>query len=161
SSMTSAMATSTGVGGSVYPGGKNGQSFLKKHYKVISGSLPTNANDIVLIVDKDNSTNINALKNIGFSVKNGQKINFDKLIGTKVKVVSNNNYYQKLPTGNFVPNSADSSMYNKDDNTTLKISGILRVKSKSSENILASGIAYSDQLTKNIIKQNESSDIVT
>ncbi|KRK65263.1 hypothetical protein FC72_GL001331 [Companilactobacillus tucceti DSM 20183] len=161
SSMTSAMATSTGVGGSVYPGGKNGQSFLKKHYKVISGSLPTNANDIVLIVDKDNSTNINALKNLGFSVKNGQKINFDKLIGTKTKVVSNNNYYQKLPTGNFVPNSADSSMYNKDDNTTLKISGILRVKSKSSENILASGIAYSDQLTKNIIKQNESSDIVT
>lgn len=161
SSMTSAMATSTGVGGSVYPGGKNGQSFLKKHYKVISGSLPTNANDIVLIVDKDNSTNINALKNLGFSVKNGQKINFDKLIGTKVKVVSNNNYYQKLPTGNFVPNSADSSMYNKDDNTTLKVSGILRVKSKSSENILASGIAYSDQLTKNIIKQNESSDIVT
>lgn len=161
STMTSAMATSTGVGGSVYPGGKNGQSFLKKHYKVISGSLPTNANDIVLIVDKDNSTNINALKNLGFSVKNGQKMNFDKLIGTKVEVVSNNNYYQKLPTGNFVPNSADSSMYNKDDNTTLKISGILRVKSKSSENILASGIAYSDQLTKNIIKQNESSDIVT
>ncbi|MFD1417698.1 ABC transporter ATP-binding protein/permease [Companilactobacillus keshanensis] len=159
--MSSAMATSTGVGGSVYPGGKNGQSFLKKHYKVISGSLPTTANDIVLIVDKDNSTNVNALKNLGFSVKDGQKLNFDKLVGTQVKVVSNNNYYQKLPTNNFVPNSADSSMYNNSNNTTLKISGILRVKSSSSENILASGVAYSDQLTKNIIKQNENSDIVT
>ncbi|WP_125713435.1 ABC transporter ATP-binding protein/permease [Companilactobacillus kedongensis] len=161
SAMSSAMATSTGVGSSVYPGGKSGQNFLKKHYKVISGSLPTSANDIILIVDKDNSTNVNALKNLGFSVKDGQKLNFDKLVGTQVKVVSNNNYYQKLPTGNFVPNSADSSMYNNSSNKTLKVSGILRVKSSSSENILASGVAYSDQLTKNIIQQNENSDIVT
>jgi len=52
-------------------------------------------------------------------------------------------------------------MYNNSSNKTLKVSGILRVKSSSSENILASGVAYSDQLTKNIIQQNENSDIVT
>lgn len=161
SAMTSAMATSTGIGGSVYPGGKNGQAFLKKHYKLVSGSMPTSANDIVLLVDSDNSTNINALKNIGLSVKTGQKFDFNKLVGKEFKIVNNNDYYKKLATGTFLPNSADSTLYNNSSNTTLKISGILRVKSKSSENILASGIAYSDQLTKNIINTNKSSDIVT
>ena len=160
SAMSSAMATSTGIGGSVYPSGKSGQAFLKKHYKVVSGSMPTSANDIVLIVDSDNSTNINALKNIGLTVKDGQKLDFNKLVGKEFKVVNNNDYYKKLPTGTFLPNSADSKLYDNSSNKTLKISGILRVKSKSSENILASGIAYSDQLTKNIINDNKNSDIV-
>ncbi|APX71356.1 ATP-binding cassette domain-containing protein [Companilactobacillus allii] len=160
SAMTSAMATSTGIGGSVYPSGKNGQAFLKKHYKVVSGSMPKSANDVVLLVDSDNSTNINALKNIGLTVKDGQKFNFNKLVGKEFKIVNNNDYYKKLATGTFLPNSADSTLYNNSSNTTVKISGILRVKSKSSENILASGIAYSDKLTKNIINANKNSDIV-
>lgn len=161
SAMTNAMASSTGIGGSVYPGGKSGKAFLNKHYKVVSGSMPTTANDIVLIVDTDNSTNINALKNLGLSVKDGQKLDFNKLVGKEIKLVNNNNYYKKLETGTFLPNSANEELYNNNSNTTLKISGILRVKSKSSENILASGIAYSDQLTKNIISENKNSDIVT
>lgn len=53
-----------------------------------------------------------------------------------------------------------SSLYNNSNNKTLRISGILRVKSKSSENILSSGIAYSDKLTKDIIQTNKNSDIV-
>ncbi|MFC6275472.1 ATP-binding cassette domain-containing protein [Levilactobacillus tangyuanensis] len=161
SAMQSAMSASTGVGGSVYPSANDGGiGFLKKHYKLVSGSYPKNANDVILIVDRDNSTNINALKNLGYSVKADQKFSYNQIVGTTIKVVNNNDYYQSLPTGNYVPNKATSSLYNNRNNTSLKIAGIVKVKAKSSENVLASGIAYSDQLTQNIIKKNQNSSIV-
>ncbi|WP_341780239.1 ABC transporter ATP-binding protein/permease [Levilactobacillus sp. HBUAS70063] len=161
SAMSAAMASSTGVGGSVYPSASDGgTNFLKKHYKVLAGSYPKSANDVILLVDRDNSTNINALKNLNFDVKNNQKLDYNKIVGTKLKVVNNNDYYQSLPTGNYVPNKATNSLYNNKNNTTIRIAGILRVKSKSSENVLSSGIIYSDKLTQNIIKANKNSDIV-
>ncbi|HIY92225.1 MAG TPA: ABC transporter ATP-binding protein/permease [Candidatus Companilactobacillus pullicola] len=162
SSMSAAMASSTGIGSSVYPSSNNnGTNFLKKHYKVISGSLPKSENDVVLIVDRDNSTNINALKNIGMKVKDNQKLDFNKIVGQEFKVVSNNDYYRQVTTNLYTPNSDLTSLYDNSNNKTLKISGILKVKSKSSENILSSGIAYSDKLTKDIVDTNKNSDIVT
>lgn len=161
SAMQSAMAASTGVGGSVYPSASDGGvTFLKKHYKLVSGSYPKSANDVILIVDRDGSTNINALKNLGFTAKDNQKFRYNQIVGTTLKVVNNNDYYQSLPTGNYVPNKATNALYNNQNNTTLKIAGIVKVKSKSSENVLASGIAYSDKLTQNIIQKNKDSKIV-
>jgi len=159
--MSAAMTSSTGVGGSVYPSASDGgTNFLKKHYKVIAGSYPKSANDVILLVDRDNSANINALKNLNFDVKDNQKLNYNKIVGTKIKVVNNNDYYQSLPTGNYVPNKATNSLYNNKNNTTIRIAGILRVKAKSSENVLSSGIVYSDKLTQNIINANKNSAIV-
>ncbi len=161
SGMQAAMASSTGVGVSVYPSSNDGgTSFLKKHYSVLSGSMPKNENDIVLIVDRDNSTNINALKNIGINVKNNQKLDFNKIVGTQLKIVNNNDYYKSTGSGTYAPNTNLSELYNNNNNRTVKISGILRVKSKSSENILSSGIAYSDKLTQDVIQDNKNSDIV-
>jgi len=51
-------------------------------------------------------------------------------------------------------------MYNKSANQTIKVVGILKAKNKDSENVLATGIAYSDQLSKNIIQANKDSKIV-
>ncbi|MFD1456483.1 ATP-binding cassette domain-containing protein [Levilactobacillus lanxiensis] len=161
SAMQTAMSASTGVGGSVYPSANDGgTNFLKKHYKLVSGTYPKSANDVILIVDRDGSTNINALKNLGYTVKNNQTFNYNKIVGTKMKIVNNNDYYQSLPTGNYLPNKATNSLYNNSHNTTLKIAGIVKVKAKSSENVLASGIAYSDKLTQNVIKDNKDSKIV-
>jgi putative ABC transport system permease protein len=156
------MSSATGIGGSVYPIDRNGkQSFLKTYYKVIAGAYPTATTDIVLVINKDNSVNINALKNLGFKVSEGEKINFDKLVGTTIKLVANNDYYTKLPTGNFLPGTDLTSMAAKAKTKTLKIAGIVRVKSKNSDGLLASGIAYSSQLTKEVLDLNQDSEIVT
>lgn len=156
------MSSATGVGGSVYPIDRNGkQSFLKTYYKVIVGAYPTATTDIVLVINKDNSVNINALKNLGFKVSEGEKINFDKLVGTTIKLVANNDYYTKLPTGNFLPGTDLTSMAARAKTKTLKIAGIVRVKSKNSDGLLASGIAYSSQLTKEVLDLNQDSEIVT
>lgn len=158
----SAMLASAGIGGSVYPIDRNGnQTFLKANYKLLSGQYPSSATDIVLVANRDNSININALKNLGFKVKENQKFDYHKLVGTTIKVVANNDYYQGLPTGNFVPNSDYEKMANANDTKTLTIRGILRVKSKNSDGLLSSGVAYSDQLTKLVLDQNKDSAIVT
>lgn len=161
-SMTNTMANMTGVGVSSFPTqlskGKN--NFLADNYKLLSGAYPKNATDIVLIVDGNNNTNVNALKNLGFNVKDGAKLNFDQIVGTKVKLVGNNDYYQKLPTGNFIPNPDYAALYNNPNNRELTVSGILRVKSSSTMNLLAPGIAYSNELTSQIVNDNQGSEIV-
>ncbi|WP_274661658.1 hypothetical protein, partial [Enterococcus lactis] len=68
-----------------------------------------------------------ALKNLGFDVKEDEKLDFDDIVGTTFKLVNNNTYYPKLPTGNFIPNTDYDSMY-QNSSDELKISGILRVK---------------------------------
>ena len=165
SSATSAsamMSASTGLNGSVYPVDRNGkQSFLKTYYKVLAGSYPTKSTDIVLVVDKDNTVNINALKNLSFTVKDGQNFNYKDLVGTKIKVVANDNYYTKLPTGNYVSGTDYSKMAANSSTKTLTVKGIIRVKaSGNSDGILANGIAYSANLTKDVLDANQDSKIV-
>nr|WP_276580266.1 ABC transporter ATP-binding protein/permease [Lacticaseibacillus parakribbianus] len=156
------MAASTGIGGTVYPIDRDGgQSFLKTYYKVIAGKYPTKATDIVLVINKDNTVDINALKNLGFDVSENQKLDFTDLVGTKVKLVANDDYYQKLPTGTYMPTQDLAKAASAASTKTLTISGIIRVKSKNSDGLLASGIAYSAALTKQVLSANADSAIVT
>ncbi|ERL65229.1 MacB [Schleiferilactobacillus shenzhenensis LY-73] len=158
---SSAMMATLGVGGSVYPVDRYGkQSYLKENYKAIAGRYPTKATDVVLVVNRDNTININSLKNLGFTVKENQKYTFKDLLGQQIKVVANDDYYQKLPTGNFLPKKASAAMADSKNTKTLTIVGVMRVKSKKSDGMLAPGIAYSDQLSRQVIAQNENSAIV-
>lgn len=159
--MAGQMASMTGVGVSVFPTqlSDDKANFLKDNYAALAGTYPTGANEVVLILDHDNSTNINALKNLGFSYKDGEKVDFDKVVGTTVKVVNNDDYYQQLPTGSFMPKSNYDEMYNG-ATTTIKVVGVLRAKESSNMGLLAPGIAYSDKLSQEIIKANENSKIV-
>ncbi|AZP92038.1 sulfate ABC transporter ATP-binding protein [Enterococcus mundtii] len=160
-SFSSAMSSMTGVGVSSFPTQLDDQkdNFLESNYSLLSGSYPNSANDVVLIVDGNNNTNINALKNLGFDVKDGETLDFDKIVETTFKLVNNDTYYTKLPTGNFIPNTDYQAMYD-DATREVKISGILRVKSSSTMNLLSPGIAYSDQLTTEIVNENKDSEIV-
>ncbi|WEV38668.1 ABC transporter ATP-binding protein/permease [Lactobacillus sp. ESL0680] len=152
---------SSGFGSAVFPTTlKSGKtSFLKDNYQLLNGSWPKKATDLILVTDNKDTVNINVFKNLGFKIKNGDKLPFKKLIGKKYKIINNDDYYQKLPTGMFIPQKADASMYNK-SKTTLRVVGIIRPKNKDSLSLLSPGITYSDQLTQDIIKANENSAIV-
>lgn len=161
SSMASVMSSMSGVGVSTFPheltNGK--KSFLEENYSLLAGSYPKADTDVVLIVDENNTTNVNALKNLGFDVKDGDDLNFDNIVGTTIKVINNDDYYTELPTGNFVPGTDYETLYNNSD-TAVTVSGILRVKEDSHMDLLAPGIAYSDNLSEKVIKANENSAIV-
>lgn len=136
------------------------KSFLEENYDILSGEYPKRSTDIVLIVDRNNSTDINALKNIGIEISPDDKISFDSIVGKELKLISNDVYYKKLPEGNFAPNNDLNEMYNDENNTTLRVSGIVRIKSSSSMDLLSPGFAYSSELTSEIVSKNGGSEIV-
>lgn len=158
--MRSQAMSSMGIGSSVFPTSLNKKkgNFLKQNYQLLSGKWPSKATDLVVVANNKNNVNINALKNIGFDVNNGSKINLSQLVGKEFSVVANNDYYQELPTGNFIPKKATQSMYNK--GKKLRITAVIRPKSENSMQLLASGVAYSDKLSQEIIKNNKNSAIV-
>ncbi|API87835.1 sulfate ABC transporter ATP-binding protein [Marinilactibacillus sp. 15R] len=162
SAITSALSTSTGIGVSTFPtqlDDSNG-NFLEDNYSLLEGSYPESPTDVVLIVDETNTTNIHALENLGFELESGDELNFEDIVGTTINLVANDDYYTELPTGGFVPNTDYQSLYDNENNQTITISGILRVKESSTMDLLAPGIAYSNDLTTDIIEQNQNSAIV-
>lgn len=155
-------AQSTGIGVSTFPENIQNESsnFLANNYDLLAGDYPTEANDIILVTETDNSININSLINLGFDVEDGQEINFEEILGTEILLVSNDDYYQELPTGNFIPQEDYEEMAQSPDTELLTISGILRPKEDSGTAILASGIAYSDELNRLFIENNQGSQIL-
>ena len=153
--------SSMGIGSSVFPTtlNKNKGSFLKQNYQILSGTWPSKATDLVLVTDNKNTVNINSLKNLGFDVSENDQIKFDKLVGKTFKVVSNNDYYQELPNGMFIPKKVNSSMYN-DAKTKLKLVGVIRPKNEDAMALLSTGIAYSDKLSQEVINENKNSAVV-
>ncbi|WP_251716371.1 ABC transporter ATP-binding protein/permease [Lactobacillus agrestimuris] len=158
--MRSQAMSSIGVGSSVFPTtlDKNKGNFLKQNYQLLSGAWPSKSTDLVLVTDNKNTVNINSLKNLGFKVNDGKKFKFDQLIGKEFSLVSNNDYYQKLPTGMFIPSKANTNMYNS--GTKLRLAAVIRPKNENSMALLSTGIAYSDKLSQEAINQNLDSDIV-
>lgn len=153
--------SATGLGSSVFPTTLNSSksNFLKENYQLLSGAWPHKATDLVLVTDNENKLNINIIKNLGLKAKAGEKLNYQKFVGKKFKVVDNDDYYQKLPTGMFIPQKISNSMYDN-SKTQMQIVGVIRPKDENSMALLSSGIAYSDQLSQKIIKKNKKSEIV-
>jgi len=160
--MMSAMSASTGIGVSTFPEqlSEDNGNFLKDNYDLLEGSYPSASTDVVLIVDENNVTNVNALINLGFDIEDGDKVSFDDIVGTKITLASNDAFYTELPTGNFIPNQDLNDVFDNSNNKELTISGILRIKQNSTMNLLSTGIAYSDALAQEVIKENQDSVIV-
>ncbi|MFS1031112.1 ATP-binding cassette domain-containing protein [Enterococcus casseliflavus] len=160
--MMSAMSASTGIGVSTFPEqlSEDNGNFLKDNYDLLEGSYPSASTDVVLIVDENNVTNVNALINLGFDIEDGDKVSFDDIVGTKITLASNDAFYTELPTGNFIPNQDLNEVFDNSNNKELTISGILRIKQNSTMNLLSTGIAYSDALAQEVIKENQDSAIV-
>lgn len=161
-SMMSMMAAQTGVGVSSFPKQLDDSqgNFLEDNYRLLEGSYPEDPNEVVLVVDENNETNINALNNLGFDLEDGDQVHFDDIVGTTMKLAYNNAFYEELPTGNFIPKQDLDEVYDDDNNEELTISGVIRNKSTSTMDLLAPGIAYSDALAQKVIEHNEDSDIV-
>lgn len=160
--MNAMTAASTGMGISTFPTSSEGSNsqFLESYYDVLEGGYPASANDVVLVVESDNTVNVNALRNLGFDIDENEEINYKDIIGTEIEIVNNDDYYQELPTGTFMPNTDSNEMIDKEGNITVRIAGVLRPKEESNMPILAAGIAYSDELSQEFINANQDSEIV-
>ena len=162
-SSSSAMTSMRSAGLSSYPEklDSSSASFLEENYDLLAGSYPTSETDLMLVIDTSNRLDYTALSNLGFDVSADDVVSFDSIIGTQLKLIPNNDYYTKAPTGNFFPNTDYTTMYESEDAITLTISGIIRQKPDVTLGLLGSGIVYSDSLVQRVLEMEKSSDIVT
>ena len=163
-SSESSMTSMNGVGLYSYPKQLDeenaGESYLQKNYELIAGEYPTENTDLILVVDNENKVDYNVLKNLGYDTDDVDSIKFDDIVGTELKLITNNDYYTKTPMNTYMPGTDYKAMYNSTDSTTLKVKGIVRLKKDVSMGLLAQGIVYSDELVQNIIDDSVNSDIV-
>jgi putative ABC transport system permease protein len=136
------------------------ETYVSKYYELLAGEYPHSATDLVLVVDTKNQIDLNILKALGFDTDNATSIKFSDIVGTEFKIISNNAYYVKTEFGTYLPGHDYEAMYASDKSITLKIVGVVRQKRDVNMGLLASGIAYSDDLSQMVIDDGMNSDIV-
>lgn len=155
------MSSTSSMGISCYPERLDGKNYLEEYYEIVSGAYPKDETELVLVVDTQNQIEKTVLQKLGFAVgDNDTEIAFDKIIGTEYKLLGNNDYYNKTQLGSFLPRTDYKEMYESEDGTMLKIVGVVRPAHGTKMSMMASGIAYSDALSKWVIDEALNSDIV-
>lgn len=162
SSSSGGMSSMGSAGLQSYPENLNQKDkpYIEENYELIAGDYPKNETDLTLVVDTRNRIDSNILKAMGFETEDIKSIKFSDIVGTEFKIVPNNVYYQKLPTGNYIPGTDFDKMYNDENCITVKITGIVRQSPNSKLSVLSKGIVFSDSLSKKIIEDSKNSDIV-
>ena len=136
----------------------DGVSITESNYDVICGSMPSEYNEIVLLVDSKNRLDSKLLESLGYDTTK-ENISFEDLINKEVKLILNNDYYKSL--GNYYTFNQDyASMYNSDNSITLKITGIIRGKDTNKLTTTTSGVLYTNDLLDYVIEKNNESEIV-
>ncbi len=156
------LSSMSGVGLSSYPEPLDSAStpYLEENYDLISGEYPTEMTDLVLVVDNMNRADRAVLQKLGFDVDAADEIPFKEIVGAELKLIDNDDYYVKTAMGNFIPGTDYASMYDSENSTTLRISGVVRLKPDVAIGLVGNGIAYSDRLVQLVTDNAADSDIV-
>jgi putative ABC transport system permease protein len=133
-------------------------TIIKENFELINGKMPTEKEDILLLINTKNQLNSTILKAIGYD--NVDSINFDKIVGKEFKLILNDNLYKNK--GEFYTiNTNYEEMYNNENAVTLKICGIIRGKKDNKfAEMSGNGLTYTQKLMKYVIEKNNESAIV-
>ena len=97
---------------------------VDNYYEVLSGRMPTQKDEIVVEISKDNSISNDFAKLLGLEK---EEFTFDDILNSTLKVVPNDDYYNQY--GNYyIPKELNDELYNNKNNLTLKVVGIVRIK---------------------------------
>lgn len=147
----------------------NNDDMIYSNYEILSGKLPSNYNEMVLIVDEnrkiplsvmysldiENRKNLTDLVN---NVKNGKEVSLDSvnydynsLINKTYKLILNTDYYKK-EKGKWIDKSDNANYMNDliENGIDIKIVGILKVNEEAS-NLDSGYVGYTHELTEYVI----------
>ena len=133
-------------------------TIIKENFELINGKMPTEKEDILLLINTKNQLNSTILKALGYD--NVDSINFDEIVGKEFKLILNDNLYKN--NGEFYTiNTNYEEMYNNENAVTLKICGIIRGKKDNKfAEMSGNGLTYTQKLMKYVIEKNNESAIV-
>ena len=153
---------------------------LHSQYNLLEGKWPTNYDEIVIVVDRNNSIPDYVLYTLGlkdpvyleklieaalmgetYEVPN-TPISFDDILKTTYKVVLKPDYYVSDGLGGYKNISSDSAEVKKlvDNGIELKIVGIIQPNPDSAAKSINGSIAYTSALVRELISVNNKKEIV-
>ncbi len=158
----------------------NNEDINSSMYEVVTGRLPKEYNEVVLLVNKDNEISDFTLYALGLKdqkelkemfekVKNGEKIeskqesySYQDLVGLNFKLLLNSDYYEK--ENNLWIDKRENEEYLKkklEEAEEIKVVGIIR---PNEDSVVAStttgGIFYTNDLEKYVINKINESEVV-
>ena len=143
-----------------YPTNNSGVSYLENNYDVLAGAYPKDETELVIILNHKNQLQDKLAEELGFDTESRKSIKFTDLIGIELKAVMNDDYYVKTEYGGYTVNREIEALYDRKNNITLRVAGILRPKQTVEFPVIAEGLAYDDALALRVIEQARSSEIV-
>ena len=136
---------------------KSISEIITNYYDVLEGHLPEAYNEVIIEVNTSNVIEESLKKALGI---NKDEISFEDILNSEIKLVYNDDFYNEYD-GYFIQKTIDKTMFENQNNLSLKVVGIIRGK-KSKDNVLnsSSGIYYTNDLITHIMEKNSESKIV-
>ena len=141
------------------------EEFIMSQYDLVAGTFPQNKNQVILVVDSYNQANVSVLLGLGF--RSSQKeVSFDDIVGTKLKVVANDDLYVEGENGLFAEKTDSAALKElylapeSETNLEIEVVGVLRPKEGTQLALLSTGINYTSELTQYLLDVNSKSRIV-
>ena len=124
------------------------EDVVDMHYDILAGRKATEKDEIVLVVDSKNQVFTDILRALG--ITSDENVSFDTILNSTIKLVYNDDYYVNY--GNYyIPSNDLENVYNNQNNLTLKVVGILRLKSDFPSYVGSSGIFYTNDLLNDVL----------
>ena len=154
-------------------------SIVTDNYDVIYGTWPEKYNEIVLVLNRENSISAKKLYQLGFiseeqyntaaeNIKNGKEakdiiLKYNEICEHEYFLVPTCDMYLKNENGTFtkMENYSDYEKELTENKVKLKIVGIIRPKKEAENTTISSTLAYTSLLTDYIIKYTNNSEVVT
>ena len=154
-------------------------SIVTDNYDVIYGTWPENFNEIVLVLNRENSISAKKLYQLGFitedqyntaseDIKNGKEakdiiLKYNKICKHEFYMVPTCDMYLKNENGTFtkIENYSEHEKELTENKVKLKIVGIIRPKEDAENTTISSTLAYTSLLTDYIIEYTNKSEVVT
>lgn len=152
---------------------------LKNQYEILAGDFPKNANEIIVIVDKNNEISDYTLYSLGLldpkevkkltkEILSGKEyktenksFTYDEILSQTFKLMVNTDYYAKQEDG-WVDKSSNEEFVNNalKNAIDIKVCGIVRPSDDSLTNSITGAVGYSKTLMEELITKINNSEIV-
>lgn len=173
STQSNSMGSMIGSSSSLFQQLLNNTDYVKSQYDVLAGEYPTAADEIAVVIGNDNSVNASTLRAVGLKIPQKTEtfeLKFEDLMeGQELKLVFNDQWFEKdEQTGIFETfdskyktTQADKwrALYENENNLTLKVVGVMRIKESAALALLSAGIAYTPALTEMYIADCMESEV--
>lgn len=135
------------------------REFVGEQYQCLAGKIPTEVNELAIVVDTYNRIDVSLLANLGFDTE-ADMITYEDILQKEYRLIDLDHYYHKQGEKYVGSDSTSYSSLYEEATTQLKIVGILREQRKARTPLYQPGLLYTPELTEQVIEKANQSQIV-